>query len=297
MEIKNVNIIHIDDNDKPAHLKPTLKIKFEIWDLKPSAIIFQAYGDLCIDDTIVSKIFRYTVYPKDKPAGQDYKNKGQYFLMQGYAELDKESLDFIEKSRDADEYNDINFSTSVTISYLQKYNANWINGYQQMILKLPPESIIIKSSDWVNKFAPRFGIGNFLVLEIPFYNDSSNKVINEALKLIGEAEKDYRAWNSKAVLFKCRDAVELLESTISKDSGAWKKFHRIVEEGDKGLFGFLSLGGHKLPRKKGSDNEAKPLEIKDLNPEIKQYDAEAALYFTKILVKYAAELLKEDMAE
>ncbi|MGE9810300.1 hypothetical protein ACLIKE_03035 [Ferroplasma acidiphilum] len=155
----------------------------------------------------------------------------------------------------------------------------------------------IPSSKWVNNYAPKLGIGNFLILEIPFYKNSDNNAINEALKLIGEAEKAYRAWDADTVLLRCRKAVELLGNAINKDSGAWKKFHRIVAESDKGLFGFLSLGEHPLPRKKGSDNEAKPVEIKDLNPEAKQYDAEAALYFTKILVKYTAELLRGEMAE
>ena len=297
MAIKKVKIKPIDDNDKPGQLKPALKIEFEISDLEPSGqessgqelsvIVIDAYGDLCINDTIISKIFRYNVSVKDKPAGQDY-SKGQSFLVQGYAELDKESLDFIEKSRDSDEYKDVNFSASVTISFLFRTNAGLLVGYRQMTHELPHESTTIKASDWVNKFSPKLGIGNFMVLEIPFCKNSDNDIIKVALYLLGEAEKAYRAWDATSVLVKCRQVVEKLKdkvhnSTLNGDEK--EKFDRLVMQGRNGIFGFLSFGVHEDTN--NGDDYAHRI--------VTQQDAEAALYFTKILVKYTADLLNRNM--
>ncbi|HII83136.1 hypothetical protein [Ferroplasma sp.] len=287
MQIENVTIKPVDDNDMPVHLKPTLKIEFEILDLLPISIIVDAYGDLRINNTIISRISRYNISATDKPIGQDYRNKVPDFLAQGYAELDKESLDFIEKSRDADKYKDVNFSASVTFSVLWRTKDGLFDGYQQHVRELSGESTIIKASDWVNKFVPKLGVGNFLVLEIPFYKDSDNDIIKVALYLLGEAEKAYQGWDAITVFVKCRQVVEKLKQKVySTLSGNEKeKFDRLVAKGDKGVFGFLSFGIHEDTN--NGDDYAHRI--------VTQQDAEAALYFTKILVKYTAELLNRNM--
>ncbi len=355
MEIKNVEIKPVDDNE-PQHIKPTLHVEVELEYGASQETLLDIYGDIIVDKKILASIKINEIPDSElKPKIEEGKKFAPTKLtINGYIELDRELVDYIERSRDSNPERDVILNVKLTASYLEnKAVLSYVTELAPSLLNQDPLKIIgsmyskyvsndfsllayaypyppssyhqgrsnlnlisasgtgngyiahksltrelqckIPSSKWVNNYAPKLGIGNFLILEIPFYKNSDNNTINEALKLIGEAEKDYRAWNSKTVLFKCRDAVELLGNTINKNSDAWKKFHRIVEESDRGLFGFLSLGGHTLPRNKGGGNEAKQLEIKDLNPEVKQYDAEAALYFTKILVKYTAELLKGDM--
>jgi len=290
MQIENITIKPVDDNDIPVHLKPTLKIEFEILDLLPFAIVVDVYGDLRINNTIISRIFRYNISAMDKPARQDYVDKGKDFLAQGYAEFDKESLDFIEKSRGVDKYNDVNFSASVTFSVLWKNKNGFLEGYQQYVRELPGESTIIKASDWVNKFVPKLGVRNFLVLEIPFYKESDNNIIKAALYLLGEAEKAYQGWDATTTFVKCRQVVEKLRNKVHNSSlnvDEKEKFDRLVAKGDKGLFGFLSFGIHEDTN--NTDGYAHRI--------ITQYDAEAALYFTKILIKYTAELLKENIVK
>jgi hypothetical protein len=66
-----------------------------------------------------------------------------------------------------------------------------------------------------------------------------------------------------------------------------EKFDRLVVKVGRGIFGFLSFGLHV-------DNNT---DDDSANRIVTQYDAEAALYFTKILVKYTAKLLKEAMVK
>ena len=149
-------------------------------------------------------------------------------------------------------------------------------------------NITIPSSKWCYNYAPKLGIGNFLVLEIPFGQRTDEKEINKALKLISNAEKSYLNWDVAGVFTNCRTAIELLRNKIKRkfpNSDKYMKLHRLVDDikfNNKmqrtGLYSFLSLAGH-------TDDDGV------LNPEVNQCDAEVALYFTKILVKYMADML------
>ncbi len=125
MKIEDVTIMPMHDGD-PHHLKPTLRVYVKISYTYSQEIILGVYGDLSINNTIVSpiKIDNYgengetSLIPTFPGGGNTHLNDVTIGL-KGYAELDKESIDFIEKSRYTAEKKDVNFYASLTVSYLE----------------------------------------------------------------------------------------------------------------------------------------------------------------------------------
>jgi len=344
MEIKNVEIKPIDDI--PHHLKPTLRVEIEISDITYQETIFGAYGDLRIDNTILSQI-----------KIEEYKNKSDVnklpksetihsVVLRGYAELDKESLDFIKKSRYTAKNENVDFDISLGASVLEKSpQGNIISYYKYSPHPIP---YTIPSSDWAHNYAPKLGMGEFLVLEIPLkFPDANNKLkknaekeLQNVLTLISNAEKSFYNMVPLGVISNCRQAVESLSTFMvnkefkNKDQltdwqkDAMEKIIRLsgkylgdlkhlnrsynnkkskenpkgIEENDKqnkdadsndkvksgyvGIFGFLSFMSHDQTQNKDDD-------VHSLIP-LDGYDAEAALFFTKVFVKFVAEILYKE---
>lgn len=164
------------------------------------------YGNLCIDKYLLSKICIYKICVKkssQKIIGVENKNCSS--IVKGYAELDKESLNFIEKIRDKDNKKDVKFTVSLNISYLEKSYKGYIIGYERITRNALQEKATIKSSDWVHDYAPKFGIGNFMILEIPIdllgnnikLKTNAATALNNALYLVSKAEKEFMSMDSR----------------------------------------------------------------------------------------------------
>lgn len=352
MKINNVKIKTIPENEM-QHIKPTLKIEIEVEYIRSQEMILEIKGNLIINNKLLSSIIVEEPPEAElKPTGYTAENTQippTVVPLKGYIELDKEIINYIEKSRSANTKKDVIFDISLTVSYLKNkaiisyvieyplnstiftqqqresiskhlegryiYNQNDISfllyayPYNNMYMQARSNlnlisadgstgyivhNVITKkcqceisSSDWIHDYAPKLGIGSFLVLEIPFDKKSEDyTIIKSALDFISQAENEYRAWNIEGVLVNCRKAVEKLKNAVVTkfpEGDEWDKFRRIVENGPNGLFGFLSFGIHES-NDTGEDHK---------NRKLTQYDAETALYFTKILVEYAANILKE----
>lgn len=146
--------------------------------------------------------------------------------------------------------------------------------------QLLKKDIRIPSSDWVHDYAPKLGIGEYFVIEIP----KKEKVIKEAWNYVKEAEKCFRTWDTKGVFANCREVGKLLNNTISnkfKNSPAIKKWKRAI-----GKFEHLASLDLHLEDIKNEKPEG--------NIKIGKAEAEHILIVTKALIKYAEELLKEN---
>ena len=136
----------------------------------------------------------------------------------------------------------------------------------------------IPATDWIHDYAPKLGLGEYFIIEIP-----SNGKIKEAWDLVEKAEESFRRWDIKGVYSYCREVGSLLDrilkDRLGKDSfdyrerwgRAYGKFEHMVS---------LALHEEDLKNR-----------YKDVR--IEKADAEYVLFHTKLLIKYAEELLKD----
>lgn len=166
------------------------------------------------------------------------------------------------------------------------------------------ENIRIPSADWIHDFAPKLGLGEHYVIEIP----KGEKIIKEAWDYIEKAEKAFMEWNIESVFTNCREAGKKLDKAIKKKFGEgsftynerWGRayirfFNYVVSLGlhledmrDKNweeLIKNFPLGFPR-PKKRGDYPDT----------ELKRFgraDAQHAIITTKALIKYAEDLLRE----
>ena len=145
--------------------------------------------------------------------------------------------------------------------------------------RLLKEEKTIPSSDWIHDYAPKLGLGEYFVVEIP----KGNKIIEEAWNYVEKAEDCYRRWDTKGAYTNCREAGSLLDRTIKtkfeKDSfiydERWGRTYKRFSD-------FASLDLHLEDIKRSP--KYSPEDVK-----IDKSDAEHVLIATKALIKYAGE--------
>jgi len=149
----------------------------------------------------------------------------------------------------------------------------------------------IPSSDWINDFVPLLGLGKYFIVEIPEGKHS----LGHAWEILNEAEKAFRQWDADAVMAKCREVGQYLDGQIKEKFGEnsfiySERWGRIYGRHDKGFSGWTALVSHIEDIKiKGTGGKNYPED----DVKVTNSDAEAALFFTKLLIKYCEELLKE----
>ena len=144
------------------------------------------------------------------------------------------------------------------------------------------KSIEIPSDEWIHIFAPRLGLGEYFVIEIP----KGEEIIKEAWEYVKKAEEGYRNWDFKSAYSNCREVGKLLDRLIKekfgKDSFTYKERWARAYSRFENLAS-LALHIEDLKAKKG----VLPEEVK-----VGRADVEHLLIVTKALIKYAEELLK-----
>lgn len=134
--------------------------------------------------------------------------------------------------------------------------------------------LTIKSSDWVQKFAPVLGLGNFLVMELPILNQEEVKIplddFNDLSKKINDASGKLN--NIKSLLIKgewnrvVEDSRKIWESLqksgdtiipqlISNTTGIDKDKSKQIKEAIDKIYGYASDLHHSV----GSNHEIKPV--------------------------------------
>lgn len=90
-----------------------------------------------------------------------------------YAPVEPKAVNHIERLREKDSEKSVNLRFEVTVKMLDSplYPADFVGGMSGKPLLTYKETFdsagyVIKQSDWVSKYAPYFGLGNFLLLEL-----------------------------------------------------------------------------------------------------------------------------------
>lgn len=203
--------------------------------------------------------------------------------------LDYHKINFIEVSRENDVRIKLELRFQVAIfepiliavDNRISEQRNFITDFQTIIEDL---NIEIPQSYWVKNVLPSLGFGDFFLIEIP----KGNQTLSEAWNYVNKAENALRNWDSKGVFANCRELGKLLDGQIQKKFGKtsfaynqrWQKRYKNFNE-------FASLDLHLEEIKSKSTNY-------NLD-EIKTYksDCENMILSSKVIIKYAEELLNE----
>lgn len=118
--------------------------------------------------------------------------------------------------------------------------------------------IEIAASDWVQDFAPKLGIGRFVIAELPLpspaaVGDEFAKRLNEAIKALSEMEEKVKEGEWNEVIEKSRPVFELLRyenmiKTILSKHGYSQEAADNLFSAIGGLFDYSSKFLHKLDR-------------------------------------------------
>ena len=182
--------------------------------------------------------------------------------------------------------NDPEFSSGRVNRWILSGDGNPI--FLSVEKRLLKEEKTIPSSDWIQDYAPKLGLGEYFIVEIP----KGNKIIEKAWNYVEGAEDCYRRWDTKGVYANCRDAGSLLDGTINTEFGKdsfiygerWGRTYKRFK--NMSFSDFASLDLHLEDIKKSP--KYVPEDVK-----IDKADAEHVLIVTKALIKYAGELLRE----
>ncbi len=145
---------------------------------------------------------------------------------------------------------------------------------------LEHKQVTIPMTHWTTIYLPAFGYGEYLIVEIP----KGNGTIVEAWDHINKAEEDLRKHSYTGALSECRQALETLRNKVDESSLPTDKkarFERLIGQGKNAVFGWISMFLHQ-------ENVNTSQGLASVEPNY--YDAENALFVTKLVAKYVGEI-------
>ncbi len=145
-------------------------------------------------------------------------------------------------------------------------------------------TVRIPSTDWIHDYAPKLELGEYFIVEMP----KGKEIIKEAWRYIEKAEECFRRWDTKGVYANCREVGYLLDRIIKEKFG--KDNFNYKERWGRAYGRFEHLTSLDLHLEQLKQKQQYMLE----EIKIGKDDAEHILTVTKLLTKYAEELVGED---
>lgn len=139
-------------------------------------------------------------------------------------------------------------------------------------------SLEIKTSDWLNDFAPNLGLGKFFIINIP----TNHKTLKNAWNYITNGERSLLECNYKGVLANCRECISAIDKKVKSNSYYQINFF-FKEKWNRKISHYLSLGLHL------EDINENPEEIHNIS----KADAHFALFSTKAILNYYEEISED----
>jgi len=137
----------------------------------------------------------------------------------------------------------------------------------------------IPATDWISDYAPKFGLGHHVIVEMPA---KDGPLFRETSTYLTKAEEAFGRWDTKGVFSNCREIGTLLDKAVKDKYG-------------KDSFAYGEKWGRAYAR--FSDWASFDLYLEDLKKKYKpddvrtdRPDSESLLLSTKILIKYAQEV-------
>lgn len=195
--------------------------------------------------------------------------------------LDRSRLYWIEATRKENLHLRIEGSVTIAISTNpeaeRKLGIGNVLCFEEGKLELRIE---IPQSHWVTKLLPGLGWGDFILIEVPF----TQEVLKRGWKYLKEAQRAFDNWNVKELVSSCRELVVYLNRALPRHLGKENKALQLCwARATQGATDYFSLPLHEESIANQDDDEA-------IDYVFQKHDAEFALTYAKILMKYAQEL-------
>jgi hypothetical protein len=179
-----------------------------------------------------------------------------------------------------EEYRGDNLTLQINLRFtIGIYEQNFIssidNSYSQIALE-------IEQSYWVKNILPALNFGEYFIIEIP----KGDKLISEAWEYILRADDCYGRWDTKGVFANCREMGTLLDKVVREKLSNNPNLIKWERSYSKFSY-FVSLFLH-VEDVKGNKPEGKV--------DVNKNDAEHILINSKALLKYAEELIKNNIS-
>jgi len=99
-------------------------------------------------------------------------------------------------------------------SFIDLWPLSGLGGPAFLAVKEEPlrVDVEIHSDDWVHDYAPKLGLGKYIVVEIP-----AEGAIKEVWDYVRRAEECFRRWDVKGVYSNCREVGSMLDRLIKKN--------------------------------------------------------------------------------
>jgi hypothetical protein len=171
-----------------------------------------------------------------------YNNTQSEYTIKFILTLNKELLDYIDNIRQKNSKKDVVLNVKINFIFLQFDLFLYRNADKNVKDILPPDNsnlmmlicnsgscfkqnsieeslqLIIKSSDWVQEFAPVLGLGNFLIVEVPILNQETEIEAHDDFENLRKILNDL---TNNGILYKIHSFIV---------QGEW---NRVVEESRK----------------------------------------------------------------
>jgi hypothetical protein len=204
-------------------------------------------------------------------------------------ELDRHRLQLLEEQR----IHDLNLNIRGTAT-VALYNTSKSQQSTQIqhILKIIKADLEMKAtipqSHWVKNILPDLGWGDFIILEVPV----GGKPLTSSWEYLNKAQNAFDNWDTESLAANARNLVKNLTMSLAQKLGkehpAYRfNWRRAANKEKKDVF---SVALHEVDL-----SEIEGYDITDVK--FKRADAEFALNYARILMKYAQELYERKRKE
>lgn len=159
------------------YIEPTIVFDVQMYFTYGITSLISVEGILKIGGKIISDLKGYItgsetrnliIYNKEN-RDSNYNNADYVQYTKLVSKLSPLALEHIEKTKDKQQNNDVEFLLELSIKYVEInalkediYRGSFLN----ILFRKTNEYHIIKQSDWIRHYAPLLGIGNFMLLEL-----------------------------------------------------------------------------------------------------------------------------------
>ena len=217
---------NIDINEK--FFNPTLRIGVKWEYTQGMEALMNAFGNLIYEGKIIGKLelenennLSFAIYALDET-----QNKNSYTIDLFFqCVLNREVIRYINDTRKKARNGDVNLSVDIKLLYLESrtFITNYKSQTSANIKLLSTHSgnpyleignasascpTPIKASDWVNDFAPKLGLGEFEIVEIPkLKNNELTKKFEKSLAALEDSKKLLHSLNLGSAMTSLRNSL------------------------------------------------------------------------------------------
>ena len=228
-----IELMNIEINNECFN--PTLRITIRREYTPGVEALMNAFGNLIYDGKIIGKLelenennFSFTIYASDETQTKNSYTIDLFFN----CTLNREVIKYINDTRKKAKKGDVILSADIKLLYLdintvianfkpqtpanmELLSTHSGNPYLKIEHALKSIPISIKTSDWVNDYAQKLGLGEFEIVEIPKLNlGNDTKIFDKSLEALEISKKNLYDLNMGSAMTAFRNSLGQFNETL-----------------------------------------------------------------------------------